>query len=207
MISYLIGIVYFFVIFQMFLVLQSFLYARRERNAKRPDYTPKVVVIAPHYGWDAQTEQNVRYLLEQDYTGDYEIFFVTHAKGESGFDVSYPHLTKIAVEHPHARVFLAPNIIDNSLPRSQKVQNLMTAIAEMSDDVEVIAFVDADATIQKDWLTRLIQPLQGKHWGNGRREILPSSRFECCVAGRGDLGKFPDRIAGRPPTYDGLGRV
>ena len=149
----------------MFLVLQSFLYARRERNAKRPDYTPKVVVIAPHYGWDAQTEQNVRHLLEQDYTGDYEIFFVTHAKGESGSDVSYPHLTKIAVEHPHARVFLAPNIIDNSLPRSQKVQNLMTAIAKMSDDVEVIAFVDADATIQKDWLARLIQPLQDKRIG------------------------------------------
>ena len=149
----------------MFLVLQSFLYARRERNAKRPDYTPKVVVIAPHYGWDAQTEQNVRYLLEQDYTGAYEIFFVTHAKGESNSDVSYPHLTKIADEHPHARVFLAPNIIDNSLPRSQKVQNLMTAIAGMSDDVEVIAFVDADATLQKDWLTRLIQPLQDKRIG------------------------------------------
>ena len=104
----------------MFLVLQSFLYARRERNAKRPDYTPKTVIIAPHYGWDAQTEQNVHNLLAQDYAGDYEVFFVTHAGGESDCDVSYQYLTKIAAGHPDARVFLAPNIVDNSLPRSQK---------------------------------------------------------------------------------------
>ena len=41
----------------------------------------------------------------------------------------------------------------------------MTAIAELSDDVEVIAFVDADADIRKDWLTLLIQPLQDKRIG------------------------------------------
>ena len=165
MISYIIGIVYFFVIFEIFLILQSFLYARRERNAKRPDYTPKAVIIAPHYGWDAQTENNVQHLLAQDYAGDYEVFFVTHARGESDYDVSYQHLIKIAVEHSHAHVFLAPNIVDNSLPRSQKVQNLMTAIAVLSDEVEVIAFVDADAEIRKDWLTLLIEPLQDKRIG------------------------------------------
>ena len=165
MVSYIIGAVYFVLIFEVLLIVNSFRYARRERNTKRPDYTPKAAIIAPHYGWDDQTENNVKRLLDQDYAGAHEVFFVTHAKGESGYDESYPHLREIAEGHPDVHVLLAPNIVENSLPRSQKVQNLMTAIAAFPDDVEVIAFVDADATIERDWLTLLVQPLQDKKVG------------------------------------------
>lgn len=189
MASYLIATAYFFLILEILLIIKSFLYARRERRTKRPDYAPKAAIVAPHYGWDDQTGENVKRLLNQDYAGDYEVFFVTHAKvensrngvkdsqdgGESDYDVSYPHLLEIAEKHPNARVLLAPNIIDNSLPRSQKVQNLMTAIAAFPDDVEVIAFVDADATIQRNWLTLLVQPLQDKNIGAtvGARFYVP----------------------------------
>ncbi len=165
MVSYIIGTVYFLLILEILLIINSFLYARRERRTERPGYTPKVAIIAPHYGWDAQTAENVKQLLDQDYAGTYEVFFVTHANGELGYDVSYTHLLEIAEAHPNAHVLLAPNIIDNSLPRSQKVQNLMTAILAFPDDVEVIAFVDADATIQRNWLTLLVQPLQDKKIG------------------------------------------
>ena len=165
MISYIIGAVYFVLIFEVLLIINSFRYARRERNAKRPDYTPKAAIIAPHYGWDDQTAENVKRLLNQDYAGAYEVFFVTHAKGESGYDESYPHLLEIAKGHSNVHTLLAPNIVDNSLPRSQKVQNLMTAIETFPDDIEIIAFVDADATIERDWLTLLVQPLQDKRVG------------------------------------------
>ena len=165
MISYIIGAVYFVLIFEVLLIINSFRYARRERNAKRPDYTPKAAIIAPHYGWDDQTAENVKRLLDQDYAGAYEVFFVTHAKGGSGYDESYPHLLEIAEGHPNVHTLLAPNIVDNSLPRSQKVQNLMTAIETLPDDVEIIAFVDADATIERDWLRLLVQPLQDKTVG------------------------------------------
>ena len=165
MISYIIGAVYFVLIFEVLLIINSFRYARRERNTKRPDYTPKAAIIAPHYGWDDQTAENVKRLLNQDYAGAYEVFFVTHAKGKSGYDESYPHLLEIAKGHPNVHVLLAPNIVDNSLPRSQKVQNLMTAIETFPDDVEIIAFVDADATIERDWLRLLVQPLQDKKVG------------------------------------------
>ena len=165
MISYIIGAVYFVVIFEVLLIINSFRYARRERTAKRPDYSPKAAIIAPHYGWDDQTAENVKRLLDQDYAGAYEVFFVTHAKGESSYDESYPHLLEIADGHPNVHTLLAPNIVDNSLPRSQKVQNLMTAIEAFSDDVEIIAFVDADATIERDWLRLLVQPLQDKTVG------------------------------------------
>ena len=165
MISYIIGVVYLVLIFEVLLIINSFRYARRERNTKRPDYTPKAAIIAPHYGWDDQTAENVKRLLDQDYAGAYEVFLVTHTKGESGYDESYPHLIEIAEGHSNVHTLLAPNIVENSLPRSQKVQNLMTAIAAFPDDVEIIAFVDADATIERDWLTLLAQPLQDKKVG------------------------------------------
>ena len=165
MISYIIGAVYLVLVLEGLIIINSFRYARRERNTKRPDYSPKAAIIAPHYGWDDQTAENVKRLLDQEYAGEYEVFFVTHAKGESGYDESYPHLLQIAEEHSNVHTLLAPNIVDNSLPRSQKVQNLITAIETFPDDVEIIAFVDADATIERDWLRLLVQPLQDKKVG------------------------------------------
>ena len=158
--TYIIATAYFFFIVELFLISRSFFYTRRERNAKRPAYTPKVAIIAPHYGWDADTEEHAKGLLHQDYAGIYEVFFVTHAKADSGHDVSYPHLCEIAEPHPNVHVLLAPNIVENELSRSQKVQNLLTAIETLPADVEVIAFVDADVIIQENWLTLLVNPLQ-----------------------------------------------
>ena len=175
MVTYFIGTAYFFLIVEIFIIIKSFLYAHKERKAKRPDYTPKAAIIAPHYGWDTQTAENAKRLLDQDYDGDFEILFVTNQTGASGYDDSYQPLVEIADGQANMRVLLAPNIIDNSLPRSQKVQNLMTAIEALSDDVEVIAFVDADSTVQKDWLKLLVQPLQDKDVGAtvGARFYVP----------------------------------
>lgn len=164
-IPYIIALAYFFLIVEISLVIHSFLYARRVRKTKRPHYAPKAAIIAPHYGWDAQTEESVKLLLSQDYAGEYAVFFVTHVIDESDFDPSYSHLVRLAKEHSNVRVLLAPNVIDNSLPRSQKVQNLITAITELPDDVEIIAFVDADVTVREDWLRLLVEPLQDPRIG------------------------------------------
>ena len=175
--TYIIATAYFFFIVELLVIGRSFLYTRRERNTKRPDYTPKVAIIAPHYGWDAETEEHAKGVLRQEYDGEYEVFFVTHQKADSGHDVSYPHLCQIAEPHSNVHVLLAPNIIDNDLGRSQKVQNLLTAIETLPDDIEVIAFVDADVAIQKDWLTLLVNPLQEPEIGTtvGGRFYFPQS--------------------------------
>ncbi len=156
---------YFLFILEVLLISQSFFYTRRERKIKRPSYTPKVAIVAPHYGWDDDTAKHVTSLLNQEYEGDYQIFFVTHDLDGSDYDVSYPHLQELVKDVPNADVYLAPNIIDNDLPRSQKVQNLMTVINILPQDVEVIAFVDADVSIQKDWLSLLVTPLQDNSIG------------------------------------------
>ena len=175
--TYIIATAYFFFIVELLVISRSFFYARRERNAKRPTYTPKAAIIAPHYGWDADTEAHVKGLLRQDYAGAYEIFFVTHQKADSGHDVSYPHLCEIAEPHPNIHVLLAPNIVENNLPRSQKVQNLLTAIEKLPDDIEVIAFVDADVAIRENWLTLLVNPLQEPDIGTtvGGRFYFPQT--------------------------------
>ena len=175
--TYIIATAYFFFIVELLIIGRSFLYTRRERNMKRPDYTPKVAIIAPHYGWDAETEAHAKDILRQEYAGEYEVFFVTHEKADSGHDVSYPHLCEIAEPHSNVHVLLAPNIVDNDLGRSQKVQNLLTAIETLPDDIEVIAFVDADVAIQKDWLTLLVNPLQEPEIGTtvGGRFYFPQS--------------------------------
>ncbi len=175
--TYIIATAYFFFIVELLIISRSFFYARRERNAKRPNYTPKAAIIAPHYGWDADTETHVKGLLHQDYAGAYEVFFVTHQKADSGHDVSYPHLCEIAEPHPNIHVLLAPNIVENDLPRSQKVQNLLTAIEKLPDDIEVIAFVDADVAIRENWLTLLVNPLQKSDIGTtvGGRFYFPQT--------------------------------
>lgn len=175
--TYIIATAYFFFVVELLVIGRSFLYTRRERNTKRPDYTPKVAIIAPHYGWDAETEEHAKGVLRQEYDGEYEVFFVTHQKADSGHDVSYPHLCEIAESHSNVHVLLAPNIIDNDLGRSQKVQNLLTAIETLPDDIEVIAFVDADVAIRKNWLTLLVNPLQEPEIGTtvGGRFYFPQT--------------------------------
>ena len=175
--TYIIATAYFFFILELLIISRAFFYARRERNAKRQPYAPKAAIIAPHYGWDADTEAHAKGLLHQDYAGAYEVFFVTHQKADSGHDVSYPHLCEIAEPHPNIHVLLAPNIIENNLPRSQKVQNLLTVIEKLPDDIEVIAFVDADVAIREDWLMLLVNPLQEQDIGTtvGGRFYFPQT--------------------------------
>lgn len=175
--TYIIAAAYFLFILELLVISQSFWYARRERNAKRPVYTPKAAIIAPHYGWDTDTAEHVKGLLNQDYAGAYEVFFVTHEKADIGHDVSYPHLCEIAEQRPDVHVLLAPNIVENELPRSQKVQNLLTVIEILPEDIEVIAFVDADVVIQENWLTLLVNPLQDPDIGTtvGGRFYFPQT--------------------------------
>ena len=175
--TYIIAIAYLFFLCELVIIGRSFRYARRERGAARPAYTPKVAIIAPHYGWDTDTADHAKGLLQQEYAGDYEIFFVTHRTADAGHDVSYPHLCEIAAARPQTHVLLAPNIVENNLPRSQKVQNLLTAIEQLPDDIEVIAFVDADVVIQPDWLTLLVNPLQESEIGTtvGGRFYFPQT--------------------------------
>lgn len=162
---YLIGTCYFLLIMEILIALRSFLYARRERRKVPHVFFPKAAVIAPHYGWDSRTAGNVKRVLEQDYAGEHLVYLVTNYVGESDYDSSYEPLLELVKGYTNVQVVLAPNIIDNNLPRSQKIQNLMSVIELLPDDIEIIAFIDADAEIRSDWLSQLVQPLKDPRVG------------------------------------------
>ncbi len=164
MIPILVGLAYYLVLLEVLILVRSYRFrARESRNAREP-YAPRSVILAPHYGWDETAEQNARLLLDQQYDGQYEVYFITHDH-EGGPDRSYEHLKRLTGDLPHCRVILAPNVVDHSLSRSQKVQNLLTAIADLDDEVEVLAFVDADARVKRDWLAHLVKPLKDRRIG------------------------------------------
>lgn len=162
---YLVGTCYFLLIVEILVILRSFFYARREKRKTSPTFFPKAAVIAPHYGWDFRTAENVKRVLKQDYAGDHLVYLVTNYVGDAGYDSSYRPLLELVEGYTNVQVVLAPNIIDDNLPRSQKIQNLMSAIELLPNDVEVIAFIDADAEIRSDWLSQLVQPLKDPEVG------------------------------------------
>ena len=157
---YLVGTCYFLLIVEILVILRSFFYARREKRKTPPAFFPKAAVIAPHYGWDFRTAENVKRVLKQDYAGDHLVYLVTNYVGDADCDSSYRPLLELVEGYTNVQVVLAPNIIDDNLPRSQKIQNLMSVIELLPNDIEVIAFIDADAEIRSDWLSQLVQPLK-----------------------------------------------
>lgn len=144
-------------------------FVRGSLQAEPGNYTPKVAVLAPCKGIDPGFRETVRSLLGQDYP-DYEVIFVT----ESESDPAYHQIEALlqAESHPHARLTTA----GPAQGCGQKVHNLLSAIQQVSDDVEVLAFVDSDATPSSSWLRWLVGPLACPNVGatTGYRWYLPA---------------------------------
>ena len=137
---------------------------------------PKVVVLAPCKGIDPGFRDTVRSLLGQDYP-DYEVIFVT----ESGSDPAYHQIEGLlqGESHPHVSLIEA----GPAHGRGQKVHNLLQALDHVSDDVEVFAFVDSDATPPYGWLRSLVAPLADPEVGatTGYRWYIPARGNWCSL--------------------------
>lgn len=149
----------------------------RQSLAQPPaNYTPKVAVIAPCKGIDPGFRDSVRSVLGQDYP-DYEVIFVT----ESGSDPAHHQILGLLQEqsYPHASLIEA----GPTRNRGQKVHNLLRALDQVSDDVEVLAFVDCDATPPSSWLRSLVAPLADLEVGatTGYRWYIPSPGNWCSL--------------------------
>lgn len=148
-------------------------YVRYELSVRRPQYKPKTAVILPCKGIDPGFAENVAKLLEQDYfnKGDacFEVIFAVASKQ----DEAYPILEKLSAHSSTVRVKLVVAGINPS--RAQKLNNQLAALEQVSEDVEVYAFVDSDMIARPDFLTSLIAPLQEPNIGatTGYRFYIP----------------------------------
>ncbi|HVX09768.1 MAG TPA: glycosyltransferase [Pirellulales bacterium] len=124
----------------------------RLRKAWPREAEPRVALFAPCKGIDVGLEENLRPLLEQNYS-NYTLTFIV----ESADDAACAVLQHLIADHPHvdARLTVA-GVADDT---GQKVHNLRAATSNLADDVQVLAFVDSDARPRRDWLRRLVSRL------------------------------------------------
>jgi ceramide glucosyltransferase len=153
-------------IVSLFQGFQSIRHIRTYRP--KSDWRPSVVVFCPCRGVDPDFRDNVRSILDQDYP-DFRVVFIV----DSASDPAHRVLTDL-----HATVLVAGEATD----RGQKVHNLLYGVEHAADPAEVLVFCDADARFPRQWITRLIAPLDqpgvgvstGYRWYAAERGDLPS---------------------------------
>ncbi len=133
---------------------------------------PPVAVILPIKGVDACTRRNVTALCMQNYTNYHLIFTV-----ESADDPAVTLLHEVAATRSDGRVMVV--VAGPAKDRGQKIHNQLAAVDKTTDRDEILAFVDADACPEPNWLHALVTPLTyGPHIGatTGYRFYIPMGK-------------------------------
>jgi cellulose synthase/poly-beta-1,6-N-acetylglucosamine synthase-like glycosyltransferase len=143
-------------------------YVLASLQAPRGSYTPRASIIAPCKGIDRALEENLTALFGQDYP-DYEIIFAVGSSDDPARQI----IERLIAQHarPAARLVIA----EPSLDRSEKVNNLLAALNQTSEDCEAFVFVDSDARVHAGWLRALVSELEDRKVGaaTGYRWYLP----------------------------------
>lgn len=134
-------------------------------------YEPRVTVILPCCGVDERLHQTVERLGRQRY-GAYEVIFTF----ESADDPAHEAVRRWAAAWPgvrHRSVVAGP-----TGHRSQKIHNLLAAVAAVPDETEVLVFLDSDAVPNQDWLGHIVAPLADEAVG-----AATGFRWYCAAGG------------------------
>ena len=129
-----------------------------------PARQPRVAVILPIKGVDADMRENIAALRAQDYP-HYRLLFAV----ESPDDPVLPLLREFA-EHAKRTggAVMDIAIAGVATQRGQKIHNQLAAIERTTDADEIMVFMDADARPAPDWLSELVQPLIVPSPGKGK---------------------------------------
>ena len=101
-----------------------------------PDSSLAVTLIAPCKGIDPGFEENVSAVLAQQYAGFWEVIFVVESKEDEAYGV----LGKMLKESPQSRASIHVAGLTESC--SQKIHNMLAAIAVADARSEAFAFVE-----------------------------------------------------------------
>ncbi len=156
------------------LALQTWEHRRYARSCMRQlnkvRATGRVAVFAPCKGLDVDLEGNLQSLMEQDHP-DFEVTFIV----ESSDDPACGVIRRTMADYPQvaARLVVAGPAIESG----QKVHNLRVGTAQISPDIDYLAFLDSDARPRREWLRMLVGCLASPNLGavTGYRWFVPSS--------------------------------
>jgi ceramide glucosyltransferase len=128
-------------------------YARSNmRQLDRHHPTAHVAVFAPCKGIDLDLEANLRALFQQDHP-NFELVFVVESREDPAGEVIH----RLMAKYPTVAARLV--IAGRTSESGQKVHNLRAATAELSPEIDCLAFVDSDAQPRREWLRALVARL------------------------------------------------
>jgi ceramide glucosyltransferase len=134
--------------------------AQRRAAVHSGFYAPRVALFCPVKGAEPGLELNISALLSFDYP-DYEIFFAMASPDD---------LARKIIERVTAGAKRKTHIVIAGRPTDdgEKVNNLRAALGrakESKDSFDVYVFVDSDGRPGRNWLARLVAPLEDPNLG------------------------------------------
>jgi ceramide glucosyltransferase len=116
----------------------------------------RVVIFCPCKGVDPEFEKNIRSILDQDYP-NFEVQFVVDSENDPAYGV----LSRMAI----SRILVA----GRATSCGQKVHNLTHAVKHAGSSADIYVFCDSDARFPREWLSRLIVPIEPQNVTTGYR--------------------------------------
>ena len=120
------------------------------------DFHPPVSILKPICGLDSDAYESLTSFCQQDYP-KYQIIFAVLESEDPSIEV----VQKIIHYFPDLDIQLV--VSDRTLGTNLKVSNLANAVTEAKHDILLIA--DSDIRVGRDYLRRVIQPLQDSDVG------------------------------------------
>jgi ceramide glucosyltransferase len=152
-------------------------FTRASLRRKPGSYAPPAAVVIPAKGLDPGFAINVSQYLTQDYLY-YQLVFVVASEQDPAFSSLHGLLTEFE-RSSNGKVKVSLQVAGYSDVRGEKVNNLLTGVAAVAPEAEVMVFADADAQPARDWLRSLVAPLEDPHVtvSTGFRWYLPGEDF------------------------------
>jgi cellulose synthase/poly-beta-1,6-N-acetylglucosamine synthase-like glycosyltransferase len=191
----------------LFGTLNFLRYMRWSRSRPLNKFTPRVALIIPCKGLEADFESNVSSFLCQDYP-DYQVIFAVASVDDPAYQALRSRLEKVpnnrqnkeaenvgpqergacyggSREGQNGGVATALVVAGYSESRTEKVHNQLQALKVVDAKAEVLAFADIDARPSRDWLRSLVAPLQDPKItvSTGFRWYLPGLGFASHLRG------------------------
>lgn len=143
---------------------------RKRLSSHAGFYAPMTAVICPCKGAEPGLEDNLAALTRFDYA-NYEIYFSLATSLDPAMKII--EKVKAASQRPVHIVIAGP-------PQNcgEKVFNLRRAMESLPEKFEAVVFVDTDVRLGRNWLGKLIAPLQDSRIGatTAYRWIIPNRR-------------------------------
>jgi hypothetical protein len=163
------------VVFLQFVIVASFVRLLRRARPGAVDQTdrlPEAAIVLALRGAEPNLRDVIERLLDQDYPR-YRVCVVVDGADDPAWQV----VSEVADTALGGR--LRPALLEHRSPTcSLKCSALVQAVDGLSEDVEIVAFIDADAMPHRSWLRDLVRPLADIRTGvtTGNRWYVPETR-------------------------------